>query len=374
MLLAIAMVKPASYVLTKEWCPLSSTTTNACPGTPTWHSRLQLGAILCASAAVNWLSHAERRIGWLAAPRVARLDEDRQPPSHQSIEHWQLSSCHDCDLFDNVAAALEWEPLTSVEKEAYSALRREEEADLHRRLGEGPTAADWQCDGRVLGAGPCGYVLRAVDGDGLFLALKRVRVPPAAGRDLERRLRPLVATRHPHLAEYVAVAWRTAAELGGGGGGGGGGGALCVLTELCDSGSVADLLHRFGPLGEPTARRFAAHAAAGLAYLHRHGGAHGGLTCANLLVGAGGVARLADYGAARAVGRALRQPVEGAALLALAPEAVWREAGGAPADVWALGCCVWEMAAGAPPFTADAVFQMAQVGSVPSCLYMYIDI
>ena len=124
---------------------------------------------------------------------------------------------------------------------------------------------------------------------------------------------------------------------------------------------MADLLRRFGALGEAAARRFGAQAAAGLAYLHRHGAAHGGLTCGNILVGGDGGARLADYGVARAVGRALRQQVEGAGLLALAPEAVRREGAGAAGDVWALGCCVWEMARGAPPFSADAVFRMAQV-------------
>ncbi len=89
-------------------------------------------------------------------------------------------------------------------------------------------------------------------------------------------------------------------------------------------------------------------------------GSDGVLTRVRTQVGGDGVARLADFGAARAVGRALRLPLEGAALLTLAPEMVRREAGWAAADVWALGCCVWEMATGAPLFTADAVFRMAQ--------------
>jgi serine/threonine protein kinase len=66
--------------------------------------------------------------------------------------------------------------------------------------------------------------------------------------------------------------------------------------------------------------------------------------------------RLADFAAARVAG----PRAEGAGLLSLAPEAVRREGGGAAADVWALGCLVWEMAVGAPPFSFEGVLRMAQ--------------
>ena len=57
-----------------------------------------------------------------------------------------------------------------------------------------------------------------------------MRVPAAAGAELERRVRTLAAMWHPSLVECVAVAWRPDA------GGGGGGGTLCVLMEMCDGG------------------------------------------------------------------------------------------------------------------------------------------
>ena len=101
---------------------------------------------------------------------------------------------------------LGWEPITSAEAEAYGALQEEEAVALPESAVRAADA-DWQCDGHT-GAGPCGYVLRAVDSSGRFLALKRVRVPPAGRRDLERRLQTLLGVRHPHLIEYAAVEWR----------------------------------------------------------------------------------------------------------------------------------------------------------------------
>jgi hypothetical protein len=97
---------------------------------------------------------------------------------------------------------------------------------------------------------------------------------------------------------------------------------------------------------------------------------HGDVKAANVVVGADGRAKLADFGCARpAVGCCDRRPLAGSPAF-MAPEVARGEEQGPPADVWALACTVIEMATGAAPWSdADdvyaAVHRIAYTDAVP---------
>ncbi|KAM0821899.1 hypothetical protein ACQ4PT_071872 [Festuca glaucescens] len=81
---------------------------------------------------------------------------------------------------------------------------------------------------------------------------------------------------------------------------------------------------------------------------------HGDVKGRNVVIGADGWAKLADFGCARSVDSA--GPIGGTPAF-MAPEVVRGEEQGPAADVWALGCTVIEMATGHAPWSGvDNVF------------------
>jgi hypothetical protein len=96
-------------------------------------------------------------------------------------------------------------------------------------------------------------------------------------------------------------------------------------------------------------RAFAADVARGLAYLHGAAAVvHGDVKARNVVLGADGRAKLADFGCARRAGEG---PIIGGTPAFMAPEVARGEAQGPAADVWALGCTVIELATGRAPWS-----------------------
>ncbi|XP_044384873.1 mitogen-activated protein kinase kinase kinase 18-like [Triticum aestivum] len=126
-----------------------------------------------------------------------------------------------------------------------------------------------------------------------------------------------------------------------------------LLLEFAPGGSLADVAaaarngggcHQRRGLEEEAVRAYAADVLRGLDYLHERLMVHGDVKGRNVVVGADGRAKLADFGCARAAGHT-KQPFGGTPTF-MAPEVARGEEQGPPADVWALGCTVLEMATG----------------------------
>jgi serine/threonine protein kinase len=128
-----------------------------------------------------------------------------------------------------------------------------------------------------------------------------------------------------------------------------GGGEYQLFLEFAPGGSLADEVERNGgSLEEDAVRAYAADVARGLAYLHGESMVHGDVKGRNVVIGADGWAKLADFGCARMVGSAA--PIGGTPAF-MAPEVARGEEQGPAADVWALGCTVIEMATGRAPWS-----------------------
>ncbi len=132
---------------------------------------------------------------------------------------------------------------------------------------------------------------------------------------------------------------------------------LFLVMELVDGDSLARVLARSGALPAERVARIAAQAAAGLAAAHREGIVHRDIKPGNLLLDADGTLKIGDFGIARFMddpGAALTATghIVGTSLY-LAPErALGRQAGPA-SDVYALGCVLYQLLTGRPPFQAD---------------------
>jgi serine/threonine protein kinase len=146
------------------------------------------------------------------------------------------------------------------------------------------------------------------------------------------------------------------------GGRGGRDGSYKLFLEFAPGGSLADAVARTGSLDESAVRAYAADMAAGLAYLHRESIVHGDVKARNVVIGADGRAKLADFGCARKAGLG---PIIGGTPAFMAPEVARGEEQGPAADVWALGCTVIEMATGRAPWSGadgDALAGMHWIG------------
>ncbi len=131
-------------------------------------------------------------------------------------------------------------------------------------------------------------------------------------------------------------------------------GILFIAMKLLDSGSLAGRIAR-GPLPWADVVRLTGEIAEGLDCAHARGVLHRDLKPANVLLDADGHAVLTDFGFARLVAdHSLSVSVSGGIVgtpAYIAPEVWDGEAPGKPADLYALGCIVYEMAAGVQPFT-----------------------
>ncbi|PUZ55201.1 hypothetical protein GQ55_5G193300 [Panicum hallii var. hallii] len=189
----------------------------------------------------------------------------------------------------------------------------------------------------TLGRGASGAVvcLAADAASGELFAVKSAGAG-AAGEALRRERGVLAGLRSPHVVRCA-------------GGAEGADGSYHLFLEYAPGGSLADEAARNGgALGERAVRAYAADILRGLAYLHGRSVVHGDVKARNVVIGADGRARLADFGCARAPGAA-RRAIGGTPAF-MAPEVARGEDQGPPADVWALGCTVVEMATGRAPW------------------------
>ncbi|KAJ1284964.1 hypothetical protein BS78_03G245000 [Paspalum vaginatum] len=211
---------------------------------------------------------------------------------------------------------------------------------------------------RTLGRGASGAVVSLASdaASGELFAVKSAGAAHAAA--LRREQRVLSGLSSPHVVRCVGGA--EAAD-----------GSYRLVLEYAPGGSLADAVARNGGagLGERAARACAADLLRGLAYLHARAVVHGDVKPANVVLGADGRAKLADFGCARALGAAKR-PIGGTPAF-MAPEVARGEEQGPPADVWALGCTVLELATGRAPWSGAggdvlaAVHRIGYTDAVP---------
>jgi tRNA A-37 threonylcarbamoyl transferase component Bud32/tetratricopeptide (TPR) repeat protein len=161
------------------------------------------------------------------------------------------------------------------------------------------------------------------------------------------------------------------------------------IIPVHDSGEAGDLLYYVMPFIEgetlrqrltreprpsvDEAVRITREVADALGYAHARGIVHRDVKPANILLSASGHAIVADFGIAWAahVARDERLTATGVSLgtpAYMAPEQALGEGTDARVDVWALGCVLFEMLTGAPPFGRRPmqVIARAATGVVPS--------
>lgn len=139
------------------------------------------------------------------------------------------------------------------------------------------------------------------------------------------------------------------------------GDSVFLVMELVDGGTLRDLLRQRGPLPVPLALSVADMVLSALAAAHWEGLVHRDIKPENVLIGPGGVVKVADFGLVRAVAEASSST--GDVILGtvayLSPEQVATGAADARSDVYATGVMLFEMLTGAPPYTGETALSVA---------------
>jgi eukaryotic-like serine/threonine-protein kinase len=212
---------------------------------------------------------------------------------------------------------------------------------IERELGHGGMATVW--------------LARDLRYDRL-VALKVLRPGLAASLGAERFLREiLLAARlqHPHIVSvYDSGEIQTAA--------GQGVPILWFTMPYIEGESLRDRLRREGPLRREEAVRIAREVARGLQYAHEHGVVHRDVKPENILLTRDGSTLVADFGIARPTGDSSASNLTGTGIVVGTPAYMSPEQAtgladlDARTDVYALGCVLYEMLTGEPPFSGPS--------------------
>jgi len=140
---------------------------------------------------------------------------------------------------------------------------------------------------------------------------------------VEREYKLLRQLRHPGIIRCLARDSKRAGQYG-------------ILLEYLPGGTLRQLVLRFGPLPESSARRFVRQVAVALADCHARGVVHGAVSTDHVLLTGDGAAKLAGWTDAFACGNRTAGPAAG-----------WHElASSRKVDAWFLGLLAYELTTG----------------------------
>lgn len=129
---------------------------------------------------------------------------------------------------------------------------------------------------------------------------------------------------------------------------------LNIFLEFVPGGSIQSMLKRFGAFPEPVVKNYTKQILEGLEYLHANHVVHRDIKGANILVDEKGTCKLADFGSAK-MNIAFYEEQQYNSLRGtvnfMAPEVIKQKGSGRFADIWSLGCTVFEMLTGQPPWS-----------------------
>ncbi|XP_054481552.1 serine/threonine-protein kinase 36 [Anoplopoma fimbria] len=166
-------------------------------------------------------------------------------------------------------------------------------------------------------------------------------------RSLKREIEIMRDLQHPNIVQLFD-SFETETEV-------------VVVTEYAE-GQLFQILEDDGNLPESQVREIACQLVSALYYLHSHRILHRDMKPQNILLGKTGVVKLCDFGFARAmsVSTLVLTSIKGTPLY-MSPELVEEKPYDHTADLWSLGCILYELHTGAPPFYTNSIFHLVQL-------------
>ncbi|XP_064425478.1 serine/threonine-protein kinase 36 [Latimeria chalumnae] len=185
---------------------------------------------------------------------------------------------------------------------------------------------------------------------GQVVALKFI---PKVGRsekelkNLQREIEIMRGLHHPNIIQMLD-SFETDKEV-------------VVVTDYAE-GELFQILEDDGSLPEDQVREIACQLISALYYLHSHRILHRDMKPQNILLGKGGVVKLCDFGFARAmsINTLVLTSIKGTPLY-MSPELVEEKPYDHTSDLWSVGCILYELFVGTPPFYTNSIFQLVSL-------------
>uniref|UniRef100_H0UYU6 Serine/threonine-protein kinase 36 n=1 Tax=Cavia porcellus TaxID=10141 RepID=H0UYU6_CAVPO len=166
-------------------------------------------------------------------------------------------------------------------------------------------------------------------------------------RNLQREIEIMQGLRHPNIV-HMLDSFETDKEV-------------VVVTDYAE-GELFQILEDDGKLPEEQVQAIAAQLVSALYYLHSHRILHRDMKPQNILLAKGGGIKLCDFGFARAMSTntMVLTSIKGTPLY-MSPELVEERPYDHTADLWSVGCILYELAVGTPPFYTTSIFQLVNL-------------
>jgi serine/threonine protein kinase len=215
------------------------------------------------------------------------------------------------------------------------------DAARHPEVAPGDTVGRYTIE-RAIGAGRMGRVYEAVSAEGRHVALKLINRALLDDEVFRRRFaregRAPTRVAHPHVVAVIETGEHE--------------GVPYIVQDLIRGGSLQSHMRHEGTLQIAAAVRLCQEVASGLDALHYAGVIHRDLNPGNILFDESGGAYITDFGLAKQRdATALTRPGQAiGSLHYISPEQIRGEEATAAADIYSLGCVMWECVCGTPPF------------------------
>jgi serine/threonine-protein kinase len=136
-----------------------------------------------------------------------------------------------------------------------------------------------------------------------------------------------------------------------------------IVMEYVEGVTLRDIVRNDGPMEQQQAVEVIADACEALNFSHQHGIIHRDVKPANIMISKTGAVKVMDFGIARALADSGNRLTRTSAVIGtaqyLSPEQASGEAVDARSDVYSLGCVLYEMLTGEPPFVGDSPVAVA---------------
>src|SRR6202522_2007786 len=136
-----------------------------------------------------------------------------------------------------------------------------------------------------------------------------------------------------------------------------------IVMEYVNGVTLRDIVHTDGPMTPTRAIEVIADACQALNFSHQHGIIHRDVKPANIMISTTNAVKVMDFGIARALSDSGNSVTQTAAVIGtaqyLSPEQARGDSVDARSDVYSLGCVLYEMLTGEPPFVGDSPVAVA---------------
>ncbi|NWW73365.1 STK36 kinase, partial [Climacteris rufus] len=166
-------------------------------------------------------------------------------------------------------------------------------------------------------------------------------------KNLQREIEIVRGLHHPNIIQMLD-SFETDKEV-------------VVVTDYAE-GELFQILEDDKCLPEDQVQTIAAQLISALYYLHSHRILHHDMKPQNILLGKDGVVKLCDFGFARAMSihTMVLTSIKGTPLY-MSPELVEERPYDHTADLWSVGCILYELFVGTPPFYTNSIFQLVHL-------------